>query len=316
MSFKLLYEGILECLIQCQDLPDPETSSKARMLLKTIIEPNFIVALCVLDKILAYSLSLSVSLQMENTDLVQAVSSVKVLTDILTDKRANAQESFSEIWTNALVLANVAGCELNTPRLVARQRHRPNIPADCPQDYYRRTIYIPFLDSMIMQLDTRFVGHSSLVYHLTSVIPAFLIKHFNASDLIPALDIYSQFIEAEGIVLAEVELWQRHWLAAANSSSSEPIPSTAIDGLKACNPAIFPNIHTILTIACTLPVTTASAERSFSSLKRLKSYLRSTMGTERLNGLALLNVHANICITPDEVIDDFAKKPRKQTFTL
>jgi hAT family C-terminal dimerisation region len=36
----------------------------------------------------------------------------------------------------------------------------------------------------------------------------------------------------------------------------------------------------------TLPVTTATGERSFSALKYLKNYLRSKMGEERLNGLA------------------------------
>ena len=49
-----------------------------------------------------------------NTDLVQAVSSVEVLIDLLSDKLANAQESFSEIWTYALDLTNVAGLD-STP---------------------------------------------------------------------------------------------------------------------------------------------------------------------------------------------------------
>jgi len=41
-------------------------------------------------------------------------------------------------------------------------------------------------------------------------------------------------------------------------------------------------------ILLTIPMTVASAERSFSKLKLLKSYLRSTMSQEKLNGLALI----------------------------
>jgi len=61
-----------------------------------------------------------------------------------------------------------------------------------------------------------------------------------------------------------------------------------------------------------LPVTVSSAERSFSTLKRLKVWLRNRMSEERLVGLALLNVHNDIEITPDEVIDLFAKSKNRK----
>ena len=40
-----------------------------------------------------------------------------------------------------------------------------------------------------------------------------------------------------------------------------------------------------------MPATNATSERSFSALRCLKSYLRSTMGNERLNHLMVLHVH-------------------------
>jgi len=47
-------------------------------------------------------------------------------------------------------------------------------------------------------------------------------------------------------------------------------------------------------IILSCPVTSASAERFFSVLKRLKTFLRSTMGQERLSGLALMQVHQEL----------------------
>ncbi len=41
----------------------------------------------------------------------------------------------------------------------------------------------------------------------------------------------------------------------------------------------------------TIPVTTSSAERNFSTLKRIKTYLRSSMTQSRLNHCVLLHVH-------------------------
>jgi len=55
------------------------------------------------------------------------------------------------------------------------------------------------------------------------------------------------------------------------------------------------------------------AERSFSTLKKLKVWLRNRMSEERLVGLALLNVHnIDIEITPDEVIDQFVKSKNRK----
>uniref|UniRef100_A0A670JLM7 DUF4371 domain-containing protein n=1 Tax=Podarcis muralis TaxID=64176 RepID=A0A670JLM7_PODMU len=56
-----------------------------------------------------------------------------------------------------------------------------------------------------------------------------------------------------------------------------------------------------------VPITTATAERSFSALRRLKSYLRSTMGQKRLNNLAVLQAHRVVLDELDirPVINDF-----------
>ncbi len=50
-------------------------------------------------------------------------------------------------------------------------------------------------------------------------------------------------------------------------------------------------VHTLLKIYYTVPVTTASAERSFSGLKRIKTYLRNSMTQARLNHCMLMHVH-------------------------
>lgn len=49
----------------------------------------------------------------------------------------------------------------------------------------------------------------------------------------------------------------------------------------------------LLHIYLTVPLTSATAERPFSSLRRLKTYLRSTMTQKRLNHVILLHTHKN-----------------------
>ena len=44
----------------------------------------------------------------------------------------------------------------------------------------------------------------------------------------------------------------------------------------------------------TIPITTATAERSFSALRRIKTYLRSTMTEAKLNNVLLLHTHREL----------------------
>ena len=54
----------------------------------------------------------------------------------------------------------------------------------------------------------------------------------------------------------------------------------------------------------TFGITTASAEHSFSSLRRAKNYLRSAMTAERLNHLALLYIESELSSSLYNSLDD------------
>ena len=59
-------------------------------------------------------------------------------------------------------------------------------------------------------------------------------------------------------------------------------------------------------------ITSAECERSFSTLRRLKTYLRATITSERESGLALMNIHYGRQIDISATIDLFARKlPRR-----
>ena len=80
---------------------------------------------------------------------------------------------------------------------------------------------------------------------------------------------------------------------------------------------IYPNVSIALRHLLTLPVTVASGERSFSTLKRLKTYMRSTMAQDRLSALATISIEHEVqqSLDMDEVISRFAEaKVRKVRF--
>ena len=75
------------------------------------------------------------------------------------------------------------------------------------------------------------------------------------------------------------------------------MPTTLCTTLDSVNPVLYPSINTILIKLCvllTMPVASATAEMSFSVLRRLKTYVRSTMKNDRLTSLGLMHILSEI----------------------
>jgi len=53
-------------------------------------------------------------------------------------------------------------------------------------------------------------------------------------------------------------------------------------------------VVTLLQLILVMPATNTSSERSFSALRRVKNYLRSTMAQDRLNHAMLLHCHKEL----------------------
>lgn len=83
---------------------------------------------------------------------------------------------------------------------------------------------------------------------------------------------------------------------------------------------MLPELTKIVRLILTVPVTTCSAERAFSGLRRLKTYLRNTMSQTRLNNIAVLNCHRSYveAVDIDNILDEFISKctVRQNTFAM
>ena len=97
-----------------------------------------------------------------------------------------------------------------------------------------------------------------------------------------------------------LQLWEQHW-----KNSKAVLPDRVSATLKRINFPCFPIIKTALRILGTVPVTSCACERSFSSMKLLKTYNHSTMTNDRLNALAMLNVHLDLHPTSEDVLRKF-----------
>ena len=88
-------------------------------------------------------------------------------------------------------------------------------------------------------------------------------------------------------------------------------PNSVASALKAISFDSFANIKVALRILATLLVTSCECERSVSVMRRLKDYTRNTMVEERLNGLAMMEIHQDIEPSVQQVIDKFSADSRR-----
>ena len=82
--------------------------------------------------------------------------------------------------------------------------------------------------------------------------------------------------------------------------------------------AMFPNVESLVRLLLVNPASSASAERSFSGLRRLKTYLRSTCGQRRLNNLAICHVHKDILDSVDilKLMNEFVLAQEKRAVVI
>ena len=164
--------------------------------------------------------------------------------------------------------------EPQLPRLCAVQQHRSNTPGDTPEEYYCHTISIPFLDTLLSHLESRFSDIQQKSVNGMKIVPSVLmVKSCTHQEL---FDSYSEDLPSPDLLESELDLWKHKW----QLTSSQQLPDSPANALVYASKNMYPNIHSTLHLICTLPVTSCECERSVSVLRRLKTYMRST-----INGL-------------------------------
>ena len=98
----------------------------------------------------------------------------------------------------------------------------------------------------------------------------------------------------------ELSLWEHY-----RKNSVKRLPDNVSSTLKQIAFSSFPIIKRALRILETIPVTSYTCARSFSSMKLLKTYLSTTMTKNRLVALVLLYVHPDIYPSSEEVFQRY-----------
>ena len=240
--------------------------NEAQQILASITSFQFVVFVTIYQY-LSHLSGITVKLQSKAVDIVKAHNMISEIVRTYNSKRANIESSFSQIYKVSSDMAKNVGSTITMPCIAARQQNRSNIPAASVQEYFQRNIAIPFLDHIIISINRQFSKLAVTAISLLGLVPSIICSQ--DVNLEEALIKYRDDLPLPELMDTKLRRWRNRYMAML----AEKRPRSPAKAIKECDATDFPNISVLLTIACTIPVTSCECERSASALRRLNIYI-------------------------------------------
>ncbi|CAH9100991.1 unnamed protein product [Cuscuta epithymum] len=305
---------IREALIELgKDCPDYSSKSDVKSVLKQLEKFEFLLGMTIWYEVLRPINQVSKLLQSEDMCIDTCVMNMN---DLIIHLNKYREEGFEAALNTATSIALDMGLEPGFPkkRLTRRKKYfdEDNEEDDedkSPEDSFKCFYFNVVMDAALMSLQTRFDQMKEF-----QRIFGFLFSSRNLKSLVHDKLKECCEILADALQDGDKEDVDRDDLFQELKMLQNVLPDDKdtviqiLDFVKIMG--CYPNTTIAYRILLTVPVTVATAERSFSKLKILKNYLRSTMSQERLNGLAILSIEHNVLekLDYDAIVDDFASQ--------
>lgn len=297
-------------------------AAEAKGLLMQFCKFKIIFVLHIFSDLLELTNGLSMMLQQKEVEFGTAVKIVKSIILTLEDKRSD--DYFNQIWDKSREFAENVDVEepkdFNTRKTVVPKKlsdyyttlatcsseDRDREVGSLPLKTKYKKAYFQIIDSMKEEFSSRFQQNDFVCNAADACNPksnSFLdFKYIEAFA-----EKYEAFFKNRTKLKSEVDLLRNMFHENNMTSASTTQLFFELQKME----IVFPELLTLIKLVLTLPVTSVTAERSFSSMKRIKTYLRSTMKTDRLSNLTLLSIERELSEKllqdPDEIVKEFSK---------
>ena len=309
-SVLALFEVVIKTLDQISEEDATDVGAQAASLLKAVSTFEFILFLRILERVFSVLQSLCEGLQSSTVSLQQARLLANATIEALQDLRT--QEQFNNFWVETQKMAD--DYNISPPELPRRIR----IPSKCNggaahhfdsiQDQYR-TSYYEVLDTIHSELTNRFNENDyTILIGIEKLFDCVLKDQpVSATEFSQVVNFYGSDLDQHGL---KCQLEVLRGFCRSHQPQPKSIDDLAVHVRYTFStlPGAFIQVQKLLQIFYLLPISSASAERSFSTLRRVKTWQRSTMDEERLRGLALMNIEKEAVrsLDLDKILDVFA----------
>jgi hypothetical protein len=295
-SLLINYSAIESTLSEITETDRSDAGTKANGLLKCMNTFSFYFALKTGLIVFENTEMLSKVLQSNTITTTEALKAAEQTKAKL--RRYRDDDSWASLW--ALCLSEATRLNVDAPQVprVRRPPHRfdDGAPAAEPAvEQHHRVIFFKLLDSILATMHERLEQD---VMHLYALVERTILSAANNStepgpgtdDDQAIANICAHFCNDLDQRKLRLNLSMLHDLMNGKVAKNISDVTSAINGLGEAS-RLYAELSKLIVLLLVIPVSSATAERSFSCLRRLKTYLRSTMGQERLNHLMVLTVH-------------------------
>ena len=128
------------------------------------------------------------------------------------DKPLMKNFMFHKIYKQTERLAEKLHVELTLPRSVVGQMQRNNVPAENPEECYRRALTIPLVDWFIAEMNFRFNSFNKTASKLLLLVSSITCDpEYNDLVIEELIEKYSDDLLNPDVIDLELKLWKRKW---------------------------------------------------------------------------------------------------------
>lgn len=290
---------VLLCTWEEAVLVTKDTECKARIRgvatqMKTF---TFVYGALLGEMIFKHADNLSSTLQHKSMSAAEG-QQVALMT-VETLKRIRTDALFDSFWSKVNQFVEIH--DISKPEL-PRQRKRPRRYEEesldghvheSPKEFFKQQ-YFEALDLIINCIFNRFDQPGYKIYSSLENILLKSCRNEGIEDIMNEVCAFYKNDFDKDLLCTQLQTFSAHF---QKNYVGEVSTSTIFDlkkyfsSLSTSQVDLISQVSRLMQLVLVMPATNATSERSFSALRRVKSYLRSTMGQERLNYLMLLHVH-------------------------
>jgi hypothetical protein len=250
------------------------------------------------------------TLQLKSQDILNAM-------DVVKSTKTMIQELRDKGWADLIKNVNIF-CEsisipvpnLDDHYIVRRGRARHQEEDITMEHHYKVDIFNALVDTQLHELNSKFNDHAMELLTLSSALdPKEMRNSFRIDDICTLVDKYYPQ-DFAGHEKAQLKVQFEHFGHLTESPDFQEL-STISDLCKwmvsTRKSSIYPLVYRVVTLILTLPVSTATTERSFSAMNIIKNKLRNKIADEFLSDSLLVYIEKEIAeaIDVESIVNDF-----------